>query len=606
MPRLVDTTIRLLGQEPLAGRVPTADQLRLAEILAGAGFAYLEISGGGCFDAAVRRGVESPWERIRALKARAETPLALALRGRFLVGSRPVGADFARRFVASAAESGIDVFRLHDPLNDVSNLREAAEAITEADREFDAGLVYSPGRTGHTDALVEQARRLPELGAARVLMHDPSGSLDPSHTRELVTAVREASGLPVGLYCQGAGGSGLAAALEAARAGADLIACAVYPIALALHRVSGESLAQALAGLGLDSGVDVELLWSASDLVDEHIGDEPVPPLAPRVATRAAQHSLPAGLVAALDVHLRAHAAADRIDEVLEELERIREEAGSPPLASPIGQILASQALVHVLGARRYEHVVDELRALLLGLYGTPPAPIDPAVRRAVERISGGDLADEATRDLEELRERAEGLAASEEELLLLALFGEDAEPLLRTIRGRLTREDEEQRARDDGQAERVREIVRIVQETGVGEITLEDEGMRVTVRRTEGRPEMPATVAAPVAPLAPAEEEELPPAPSAERALIRVEAPMVGTFYRAPEPGAPPFVEVGDPVGPGQTLCILEAMKLMNEIKAEADAIVASIHVQNAQPVEFGQLLIELEPMGGQPLDAL
>src|SRR5213593_2264931 len=148
MPKLVDTTIRLLGQEPLAGRMPTAELLRLAEILDQAGFAYLEVSGGGVFDTAVRRGVESPWERIRALNERTETPLAMALRGRFLVGSRPVGADFARRFVASAAESGIDVFRLHDPLNDVENLREAAEAIEAAGREFDAGLVYSPGKTG--------------------------------------------------------------------------------------------------------------------------------------------------------------------------------------------------------------------------------------------------------------------------------------------------------------------------------------------------------------------------------------------------------------------------------------------------------------------------
>ena len=106
VPALVDTTIRLLSQEPLAGRMPTADLLRLAELLDEAGFAYLEVSGGGVFDTAVRRGVESPWERIRALKARTKTPLGMALRGRFLVGSRPVGGDFARRFVASAAESG--------------------------------------------------------------------------------------------------------------------------------------------------------------------------------------------------------------------------------------------------------------------------------------------------------------------------------------------------------------------------------------------------------------------------------------------------------------------------------------------------------------------
>src|SRR2546429_9235892 len=132
MPGLADTTIRLLGQDPLAGRLPTADQLRVAEILDGAGFAYLEVSGGGCFDSAVRRGIETPWERIRALRARTKTPLGLALRGRFLAGSRPVARDVARRFVASAAENGIDVFRLHDPLNDVENLREAAEAIAAA------------------------------------------------------------------------------------------------------------------------------------------------------------------------------------------------------------------------------------------------------------------------------------------------------------------------------------------------------------------------------------------------------------------------------------------------------------------------------------------
>src|ERR1043165_6961683 len=119
MPKLVDTTIRILGQEPLAGAMPVSALLRLAEVLDGAGFAYLEISGGGVFDSAVHRGVESPWERIRALKARTKTPLAMALSGRFLVGSRPVDGDFVRRFVASAAANGIDVFRLHDPLNDV-------------------------------------------------------------------------------------------------------------------------------------------------------------------------------------------------------------------------------------------------------------------------------------------------------------------------------------------------------------------------------------------------------------------------------------------------------------------------------------------------------
>ena len=602
MPQLVDTTIRLLGQEPLAGRAPTAALLRLAGILDGAGFGLLEVSGGGVFDSAVRRGVESPWERIRALHARTKTPLGMALRGRFLVGSRPVDGDFVRRFVASAAESGIDVFRLHDPLNDVSNLREAAEAIEAAGREFDAGLVYS--KTGETDALTEQARKLRELGAARIVLHDPTGSLQPHRARELVARVGEASGLPVGVYCQGAAGNALAAALEAARAGADLIGCAVYPVALTLHRVSGEGLAQALGGLGLECSVDVDALWQASELVDGHIGDEPVTPLAPRIAVRAAEHALPAGLVAALDVHLRAHAASDRIDDVLEELERIRVEVGSPPLAAPIGQILASQALVNVLSASRYQTVVDELRALLDGRYGTPPGRVDPTVRRAVALL-GGPAPEEQVVALTELRASAEGLAASEEELLLLGLFGDEAEPLLRTIRGRSRGEETlATGAVDQARAERIREIVRIVQETGVGEVTIEEDDLRVSVRRSDDQ--LGRLPAAPEeAPLA---VEEPAPAPVEPRAdgLVRVEAPMVGTFYRAPQPGAEPFVEEGDPVAAGQTLCILEAMKLMNEVKADVEGIVRTIYVENAQPVEYGQLLFELEPLNGRPLDAL
>ena len=76
----------------------------------------------------------------------------------------------------------------------------------------------------------------------------------------------------------------------------------------------------------------------------------------------------------------------------------------------------------------------------------------------------------------------------------------------------------------------------------------------------------------------------------------------MVGTFYRAPSPGLPPFVEEGDAVGIGQTLCILEAMKLMNEIKSEHDAVVRAVHAQNAQAVEYGQLLFELELIDGRP----
>jgi len=602
VPALVDTTIRLLGQDPLAGLVPTSEVLAVAEVLDGAGFEHLEVSGGGVFDSAVRRGIESPWERIRALDRRVRTPLGMALRGRFLVGHRPVDSEFIRRFIATAAENGIKVFRLNDPLNDVSNLRGAAEAIAEAEAQFDGGLVYSSGPTGETDSLVAQAVTLKELGAGRVVLHDPTGSLQPHRASELVGRLREAAGLPVAIYCQGSGGNALAAALEAARAGADLIASAVYPIALTLHRVSGESIAEALAGLGLDTGVDVHALWQASDLVDEYVGDEPVTPLVPRIAVRAAEYDLPAGLVATLNKTLLAQSAGDRLDEVLDELVRVRNDVGSPPLAAPLGQIIASQALLNVLSATRYSTVIDEVRALFDGRWGTPPGPVDANVRRAVSLLKNPDAENEAPPQLSDLRRDAAGLASSEEELLLLGLFGDEAEPLLRGIRGRARGDESLESSVEQARAERIREIVRIVQESGVEEITVEEDGMRVTIRRTSDTPQ-PAAAA--LSPSAPVELEPLAaPAPSTN-GLILVEAPMVGVFYRAPEPGAPPFVEVGDTVATGQTLCLLEAMKLFNELKADGPGIVRAVHVENAQPVEFGQLLFELEPVV-VPLDAL
>ncbi len=183
----------------------------------------------------------------------------------------------------------------------------------------------------------------------------------------------------------------------------------------------------------------MQQLWGATELVDEHIGDEPVSPLAPRIAVRAAQHKLPVGLVAALDVQLRAQAAGDRLDEVLDEVDRVRDEVGSPPLAAPIGQIVASQALLNVLSANRYWTMVDELRDLVDGRvrpHAGPDRRRAGARRRALRRRAP------TTRrvDLDTLRDEAGGLAASEEELLLLALFGEEAEPLLRAIRERVGR----------------------------------------------------------------------------------------------------------------------------------------------------------------------
>ena len=338
-------------------------------------------------------------------------------------------------------------------------------------------------------------------------------------------------------------------------------------------------------------------------MIDEFIGDEPVSPVVPRIAVRAAEYDLPTGLVAALDVHLRAHAAGDRLLDVLEEVGRVRAEAGSPPLAAPIGQILASQALLHVLEARRYGTVIDEFRALVNGGYGVTPQPVDATVARAVSLLAPEPEHAAEPPTAEDVRERVEGLATSEEELVLIAMFGSEAEELLRMIRARHSRdtvliaEDE-----DAERAERIRELVKIVQESGVGEIEIEDEGMRVSVRRADepaaGRPgwsrRRPSTRRISARRHQPARRPRTEPSASSRR--------WSASSIRAPSPGAPAFVDVGDTVMPNQTLCVLEAMKLFNELKSEVAGVVARIHAENAQPVEYGQLLFEIEPVLAPP----
>jgi oxaloacetate decarboxylase alpha subunit len=226
---------------------------------------------------------------------------------------------------------------------------------------------------------------------------------------------------------------------------------------------------------------------------------------------------------------------------------------------------------------------------------------MDPAVVRAVELTNDPDTVDDVVAPLSEIREQAEGMAASEEELLLLGLFGEEAEHLLQSIRGRTRADEGDLAGVEKTRAERIRELVRIVQESGIGEITIEEDGMRVSVRSNSELPPAPASTAPLALPEPEAASVLLP-----SNGLVAVESPMVGTFYRAAEPGAPPFVEEGDVVAAGQTLCILEAMKLMNEVKSDLEAVVRKIHVGNAQPVEFGQVLFDLEPLIGRPLDAV
>jgi acetyl-CoA carboxylase biotin carboxyl carrier protein len=109
----------------------------------------------------------------------------------------------------------------------------------------------------------------------------------------------------------------------------------------------------------------------------------------------------------------------------------------------------------------------------------------------------------------------------------------------------------------------------------------------------------VPGAPPVPAVPENPAPAPVAPPEPVQEVKLTEVKSPMVGTFYAQPEPGAEPYVQVGSRIKPGQTLCIIEAMKIMNPIDAEVSGLIKEIAVQDAQPVEFGQVLFRVDPNG-------
>jgi acetyl-CoA carboxylase biotin carboxyl carrier protein len=144
----------------------------------------------------------------------------------------------------------------------------------------------------------------------------------------------------------------------------------------------------------------------------------------------------------------------------------------------------------------------------------------------------------------------------------------------------------------------KLKKLIDLVQESGIGELEITEGEERVRISRSP--PNAPVVMAshAPTAMVAPGELQAPPggTAPPAAAPGHTLKSPMVGTFYRAPSPGAPSFVEVGQQVAKGQTLCIIEAMKLLNEIESDAAGTVKAILVENGQPVEYGQPLFLID----------
>ncbi|MDH3226477.1 MAG: acetyl-CoA carboxylase biotin carboxyl carrier protein, partial [Thermoleophilia bacterium] len=416
-------------------------------------------------------------------------------------------------------------------------------------------------------------------GAEAICVADRAGHLGPGALAALVSQVASATSLPVEIQVQAAGGLALLLAVAAAEAGASAVQASAGPVALVAARPSTGSLRA-----GLESG-GRRLAVTRADV--DRAAREVTPMIPPDRLRQAASAvygaavGLPPDLEAALVWRLSRYGLAHKVVEAVDEAGEICREVGGLILSHPIAEAIVAQAAQHVIRGERWTEIEATLAHAALGHLGELRGPIDDAVL-AVAQESGIEQPPEPPTLAAIAIDGPEG--ASEEDLLLLAQFGEDAEGLMRR-RQSLRGETIEAPPSVGVDRDLIETMVDVVEGSGNSEVTVEIAGARVTVRRAgapAARSEGPGTAAGGGQP---------------DDDLVRVESPIVGTFYRTPSPDADPFVSEGSRVSEGDVLCLVEAMKLFNEIVAETDGVVRQIVVDNEQPVEFGQLLFLIEP---------
>lgn len=145
----------------------------------------------------------------------------------------------------------------------------------------------------------------------------------------------------------------------------------------------------------------------------------------------------------------------------------------------------------------------------------------------------------------------------------------------------------------------RIQEIIELMNSNDLSEVDIEEEGAKIRIVRKGQGSAAHEILQAPVAQAVPPQPQTAAEKTALEaKKLLEIKSPMVGTFYRSPSPDADPYVKVGDMIHKGDVLCIVEAMKLMNEVKSEQEGKLVNILVENAEPVEFGQTMFLIEPV--------
>ncbi|QQX81635.1 sodium-extruding oxaloacetate decarboxylase subunit alpha [Shewanella sp. KX20019] len=595
---LTDVVLRDAHQSILATRLRTEDMLPIAPLLDKVGFWSLESWGGATFDSCIRYLGEDPWERIRELKkAMPNTPQQMLLRGQNLLGYRHYADDLVNRFVERAHTNGVDVFRIFDAMNDVRNLETAVKSVVEVGAHAQGTISYTTSPVHTTDTWIDMAKRLEDMGCHSLCIKDMAGLLKPFDAFDMISQIKSQTDLTVSLHCHATTGLSSATYLKAIEAGIDVLDTAISSMSQTYGHSATETLVAMVEDTDRATGYDMALLEEIAAYFrvvrKKYAAFEGE---LKGIDSRILRAQVPGGMLTNMESQLKEQGAADKLDLVLEEIPRVREDLGFLPLVTPTSQIVGTQSVINILTGERYKSLTKETEGVLKGEYGATPAPVNSELQRRV--LAGAEAitcrpADLLEAELDRLRlelaEKANAEAISlstevDDDVLTYALFPQIGLKFLKNRNNPDAFEPKpEVAAKALEQANKAEAAA--VSKQGPETYTVTVQGQRFVVEVAEGGDISDITPAENVVPFA---------APTAiaavDTSVVKLEqnAPLSGNIFKV-------HVSAGDTVKEGDVVIILEAMKMETEVRAEADGVISQVWVKEGDSVSVGSQLLAL-----------
>lgn len=427
--KIFDITLRDGSQSKVATRIALKDLLKVAEKLADTGIYGAETWGGATFDVCVRYLREDPWERARALKAAMPNVKSMMLiRGQNLVAYSNFPDDVVAKFVEAAARNGIDVFRIFDALDDVRNHEAVIKAVKAVGKIAEGAVCYTISPVHTIEKFVSKARQLEDKGVDQIAIKDMAGLIDPQTAFDLVSSLKKAVNVPIHLHTHDNCGLGMMSVLKAVEAGCEMIDSVLSPFSGGTGHPCTESLVFSLERFGYNTGCDLKKLTKAAEAAKSVRGlysDFEAPYSG--VDCKMLITQIPGGVMSNLASQLRLQNALPRLDEIVDEIPRVREDLGFIPLVTPTSQIVVSQATFNVL-LGRYKIIANHTANLLRGMYGETPAPVNKELQDRV--LKGEDPISVRPAELippmwADLERKFPGM--TDEEILIHAIFPHEA-----------------------------------------------------------------------------------------------------------------------------------------------------------------------------------